>query len=145
MLAQARQKITAANITFHQADVIEPWWFAAAGRQFDLITGSLVLEYVENLVLLFQQVGAALKDGGLVYIGELHPFKQYQGSQARFDTPTGRVLVPAFRHHFSEFCHLARRAGLQLLDVGEWFDDNNETVPPRILTLLFQKLPQPLP
>lgn len=74
-----------------------------------------------------------------MYVGELHPFKQYQGSQARFDTLAGRVAVPV-QHHVAEFYLQAKAAGWYLLDLREWFDADDPAAPPRILTLLFQKM-----
>lgn len=44
------------------------------------------------------------------------------------------------RHHVSEFLQQAKAAGLDLLDLREWFDVDNATAPPRILTLLLQKM-----
>ncbi|MFD1466858.1 class I SAM-dependent methyltransferase [Hymenobacter caeli] len=138
MLARAQAKVQAENIRFEFADITEPWEFT--DQKFDLITFSLVLEHVEDLRFVFAQTLAHAKPGGLVYVGELHPFKQYQGSQARFDTPAGRVEVPVFQHHVAEFTQLAKAAGLYLLDLREWFDEDAPAGPPRILTLLFQRM-----
>lgn len=138
MLARAQAKVPAENIRFEYADIIEPWAFTQP--RFDLVTFSLVLEHIEDLRFVFEQAVACAKPGGLVYVGELHPFKQYQGSQARFDTPTGRVEVPVHQHHVAEFYQQAKAAGLYLLDLREWFDADDATAPPRILTLLFQKM-----
>ncbi len=138
MLARAQAKVTAENISFQYADITRPWEFAT--QKIDLVTFSLVLEHVEDLRFVFGQACANTKPGGLVYVGELHPFKQYQGSQARFDTPAGRVEVPVHQHHVAEFFLLAKAAGLHLLDLREWFDEEAPTAPPRILTLLFQKM-----
>lgn len=120
------------------ADITKPWAFAQ--QHFNLVTFSLVLEHIEDLRFVSEQAVACTRSGGLMYVGELHPFKQYQCNQARFDTPAGRVAVPVHRHHVSEFLQQAKAAGLDLLDLREWFDVDDATAPPRILTLLLQKM-----
>lgn len=82
MLAKAKQKISSQKVSFVQYDITRPWSFT--NKQYDLITFSLVLEHIENLEIIFQKASAVLKTGGYIYIGELHPFKQYTGSKARF-------------------------------------------------------------
>jgi len=138
MLARAQAKVRAENIRFEFADITQTWGFT--DQKFDLVTFSLVLEHIADLRFVFEQAFAHTKPGGLVYVGELHPFKQYQGSQARFDTPAGRVEVPVHQHHITEFIQLAKAVGLHLLDLSEWFDEDDKTAPPRILTLLLQKM-----
>lgn len=51
----------------------------------DAIAFSLILEHLStpHLDQVFAQCVQYLSPGGQVYLGELHPFKQYQGSQAR--------------------------------------------------------------
>ncbi len=140
MLARARAKELPPHITFAQADITQPWDFAPAGA-FDLVTFSLVLEHIEDLRFVFSQAVAWLRPGGRIYVGELHPFKQYVGSQARFDTAAGeRVAVPVFQHHVGEFWAAAQAAGLRLTELREWFDAD-ETTPPRLLTLVFTRHP----
>lgn len=53
------------------------------------------------------------------------------------------MQVPTHQHHVAEFFLKAKVAGLHLLDLRKWFDEDAPTTPPRILTLLFQKL-QPM-
>jgi hypothetical protein len=98
-----------------------------------------VLEHIEDLAPVFQEVARALNPGGHVYLGELHPFKQYAGTKARFDTAQGRHLVPCFNHHVSDFLLAAKSQGLQLADLNESFDQEDRRQLPRILTLLFRK------
>jgi len=145
MLARARAKSLPAHIAFAQADITQPWDFAPAAA-FDFVTFSLVLEHIGDLEFVFGQAAARLRPGGRVYVGELHPFKQYVGSQARFDTAAGeRVAVPVFQHHVSEFWAAAQAAGLVPTTLREYFDANdpadNIPAPPRLLTLLLQKPP----
>lgn len=134
MLAVARDKVRSPRVRFVQADILGPWSFADA--PCDLVTFSLVLEHVEHLGPMFQQAAAVLPPGGRVYVGELHPFKQYAGTKARFITAEGTEVVQCYDHHVSDFLTAAHNAGLQLLALQEHFDDDDRSTPPRILSLL---------
>ncbi len=137
MLAKAKVKVNSEQVKFIQADIDQTWMFA--NQTYDLVTFSLVLEHIENLEAVFQKVSAALKPGGFCYVGELHPFKQYSGTKARFDTEAGRQIVDCYTHHISDFVKSAEIAGLVLATLDEHFDDNNKTTIPRILKLVFTK------
>jgi ubiquinone/menaquinone biosynthesis C-methylase UbiE len=137
MLARAREKITSDRVQFIQADITAAWTFTQG--QYDLVSFSLVLEHVENLEAIFYEATRSLNPGGHVYLGELHPFKQYCGTKARFDTPAGRQVVPCFNHHLSDFLLAARKQGLVVEDLNEYFDHNNRSEIPRILTILLKK------
>jgi ubiquinone/menaquinone biosynthesis C-methylase UbiE len=137
MLAIAGKKITAHNVQFKQVDVLKEWTFS--DRFYDLITFSLVLEHIENLEHIFKEAYKLLHAGGKIYIGELHPFKQYAGTKARFETSSGTHVVECFNHHVSDFIQGAKNQGFILADVNEFFDDDNREAVPRILTLLLQK------
>lgn len=136
MLAKAKAKIASDKVQFVQADITRDWDF---GNDYDLITFSLVLEHIKDLLFIFQQLAKALKPGGYVYVGELHPFKQYSGSKARFETKEGMQVVECFTHHISDFFEAARDAGLQLVNLKEYFDDESRAGVPRIMTQLFKK------
>lgn len=137
MLRLARSKIDSDRVQFQKADILQPWSFAT--KEFDLITFSLVLEHVANLQPIFSKVSDSLKKGGLVYVGELHPFKQYSGSKAKFDTDNGIHEVTCFTHHISDFTESAIHNGLNLILIKEYFDHDDEEGLPRILNLVFQK------
>ena len=137
MLNKAKEKINNANVEFIQADITQDWSFAK--QQYDLITFSLVLEHIEDLQPIFKNVAASLHSGGYVYVGELHPFKQYTGSKARFETSDGLQIVNCFNHHVSDFILAAKQNGLLLSDVNEYFDEDNRNEIPRIINILFQK------
>jgi ubiquinone/menaquinone biosynthesis C-methylase UbiE len=138
MLAKAREKITGAAVRWVQADITADWTFR--DQLYDLVTFSLVLEHIADLGPIFREVAEALKPGGLVYIGELHPFKQYTGSRARFETATGTQIVNCFNHHVSDFTELPRQFGLVPVLVNEYFDEEDRSGIPRILTVLLQKV-----
>ncbi len=138
MLAKAASKIQSDKVSFVQADILEDWTFADLDH--DLVTFSLILEHVQHLSPVFQKASALLHSGGYVYVGELHPFKQYSGSQARFDTDKGTHVVPCFTHHLSDFTEAAKRCGLTIELLHEYFDDSNASTIPRILVLLLKKI-----
>jgi 2-polyprenyl-3-methyl-5-hydroxy-6-metoxy-1,4-benzoquinol methylase len=127
--------VAAANVEFHQADILRPWIFAADHR-FDLITFSLVLEHVEHLELIFREAAAHITPRGQIYVGELHPFKQYTGTKARFETPAGTTVVNCFNHHISDFTSAAAKHDFSIAAVNEFFDGDDRTTVPRVLTLL---------
>ena len=135
MLSKARAKVQSEKVEFKQGDINNSWDFT--DWKFDLITFSLVLEHVRELDHIFEQASKLLTDSGIVYVGELHPFKQYSGSKARFETESGIQIVDCFNHHISDFIKSAHKSGLALLQLEEYFDDENKTELPRILTLVF--------
>jgi len=137
MLSKAKEKIQSDKVELIQADINSDWNFTE--KIFDLIGFSLVLEHIENLDHIFKEAYKKLNDGGFVYIGELHPFKQYTGSKARFETEDGLQIVQCYNHHISDFVQSAKKYGLKLVELDEYFDNDDRTAIPRILTLLLQK------
>jgi len=137
MMNKAKEKLKSERILFVQADITKPWNFG--NEQYDTITCSLILEHIENLNFVFAEAGKALKSGGLFYVGELHPFKQYTGSKARFETGEGTFKLESFTHHVSDYYKAAALNGFSCLKIDEWFDDNERAGIPRLLSFLFQK------
>ena len=135
MLAKASAKIQNSKVRFVQADMLADWWFASG--KYDLVTFSLVLEHIEHLETVFEKASSVLQNDGYVYVGELHPFKQYSGSKARFDTEEGTTVVSCFTHHISDFVDSAKKYGLQIVELKEYFGEDDEI--PRVLVLLFRK------
>lgn len=136
MLARAKEKITSGEVEFMQGDITAPWTFRE--RRYDLVTFSLVLEHIHDLDHIFRETAGSLNEGGYVYIGELHPFKQYSGTKARFDTEDGRQVLECFTHHISDFVLTAKKYGLELRDMNEHFDEDDRTGIPRILALFLK-------
>jgi ubiquinone/menaquinone biosynthesis C-methylase UbiE len=142
MLAIAKTKVAAlvqndCEIAFIQADITQPWTYGEA--QYDLVSFSLMLEHIAELDPVFAEVTKALVPGGHVYIGELHPFKQYLGSKAKYITDAGEVVVDCYNHHISDFVGAAQRNGLQVVTIEEFFDDNDRSGVPRILGMVLRK------
>ena len=138
MLERAKAKIHSDTVIFKQADINKTWFFTE--DTYDLITFSLILEHIENLASVFEKAASALRSGGYCYIGELHPFKQYSGTKARFNINDERKIVDCFNHNISDFVRSADLCGLSLIDIDEHFDFDDRNTLPRILTLIFIKL-----
>ena len=137
MIAKAAEKINSPKVQFTVADINEPWDFSK--EKFDLVSFSLVLEHIQNIEAVFNKINQVTESGAFVYIGELHPFKQYAGSKARYTTPEGEQIVTCYTHNMSDFITAANKYNFSLMDLEEWFDDNDRSQIPRILTLLFKK------
>lgn len=137
MLAKAKEKIKADNVDFIQADITKEWNFA--NKSFDLVTYSLVLEHIPDLDDIFRKTASIIIPNGYVYIGELHPFKQYTGTKARFDSEEGQQIVNCFNHNISDFIQSALKNNFEIIDINEHFDDHDRTTIPRILTILLKK------
>lgn len=135
MMNVARQKMMSTKVTFRQADITHPWDFGVAS----LITCSLVLEHIENIDFIFSQVANTLQPGGTFYLCELHPFKQLQSSRARFEHDGETIQIEYFVHHVSDYFSAAVNNKLQCTQLQEWFDDNNKTLTPRLISFLFKK------
>ena len=137
MLSRAKTKIHSGKVQFCQADINKPWTFVT--KKFDLVSFSLVLEHIEKLNSIFEKAANSILSNGYLYIGELHPFKQYTGTKARFDIEEGQQIVTCFNHNISDFTQSAKKYGLEMADLKEYFDDNDIKSIPRILTILFIK------
>jgi len=138
MLQAAREKIGAAHVRFAVADITKTWDFFEG--QADLVSCSLVLEHIDDIDFIFHQATGHLRPGGFFYIGELHPFRQYGGSKARFETSSGVFTLDCFTHHISDYMRAASENGLHCVRLSEWFDEEATGSAPRIIALLFQKL-----
>lgn len=137
MLQKARQKITTAHVHFQQADIRMPWQVPAG--HFDLVSTSLVLEHIEHIGFIFTEAAKALRPGGFFYFGELHPFRQYDGRKARFDTENGVFELECFTHHTSDYFAAGMQNGFDCVVLNEWFDDDDRALMPRILSMVFRK------
>ena len=135
MLQLAQQKIEASNITFQKADITKTWNFGKA----NLITCSLVLEHIEDLSFVMEQAAATLYPGGRFYICELHPYRQLQGSRARFEKDGNLLQLEYFIHHICDFFSASNQHGFLWEDLQEWFDDGNRKETPRLVSYLLKK------
>ncbi len=137
MLAKAKAKINTSKVKFVIADINNQWIFGQ--NHFSLVSFSLILEHFQTLDFIFEQASLALKIGGYMYIGELHPFKQYNGSKAKYETATGTEIVECYTHNISDFTACAKKHNLSIVTINEFFDNDDKNEIPRILSLLLQK------
>lgn len=137
MLAQARDKSAFQNVTFTLADINQPW--PCEDRSVDLITCNLVLEHIADLSFVFAEAARVLIKGGRLFISELHPFRQYQGTQAHFTRNDEVTEIPAFVHHISEFLAAADANNFTLSQMNEWWHEEDKGKPPRLVSFMFQK------
>ena len=137
MLNKAKEKISNKKVVFKKADLNEDW--EVENNFADLITSSLTLEHIEDLNHIFEQGNLKLKKNGLFFVSELHPFKQYSGSKAQYETENGTQELEVHTHHISEYIDCANNNGLKLVEIKEWFDDTSPNGLPRLISLLFEK------
>ncbi len=137
MLAQAREKVRASNVTFVEADLMQVW--PIEDRSADLVVCNLVLEHIEDLRFVFYEAARVLLPGGRFFVCELHPFRQYQGTQATFQRADGAILIDAYVHHISDFLAAAEASGLSLASFKEWWHAEDEGKPPRLASFVFVK------
>ncbi len=137
MLNIAKEKNTDIRAIFKRADLNQEWEIE---NQFaDLVTSSLTLEHIDDLNHIFNQANQKLKNGGIFFISELHPFKQYSGSKAKYETENGTQELEVYIHHISEYIDDAKNNGFELMELKEWFDDNSEKGIPRLISFVFRK------
>ena len=101
-----------------------------------------MLEPIENLHLVFNEAARVLAVDGTFFVSELHPHKQYLGSQARFvNEQQIETRIEAFGHHLSDYLRAAEAANLQLEKIEEsWHvEETGQSKPPRLISLLFRK------
>lgn len=106
----------------------------------ELIACNLVLEHIHNLQFIFEQAALKLNTGGQFYICELHPYKQSQGSRAKFEEGKSVIHLEYFVHHISKYMVAALRNGFTCTDLQEWFDNNDPDRVARLVSYLFRKI-----
>lgn len=137
MLRQAKAKIKSDHVFFVVADLTCTW--PCKTESFELIVCNLVLEHIEDLDAVFAQVSRALKAGGQFFLSELHPFRQYQGTKANFQTEDEAIEINAFVHHLSDFTESAHANGLVLRMMKEWWHEEDQNKLPRLVSFMFEK------
>ena len=137
MLNKAKAKIFDKRVLFKKADLTKDW--EIENNFVDLITASLTLEHIENLDQIFSQANLKLKKNRLFFISELHPFKQYSGSKAKYETENGIKELEVYIHDISEYIDTAKNNGFKLIELKEWFDESSENEIPRLISFVFKK------
>jgi malonyl-CoA O-methyltransferase len=117
MLARARQKPGADQVTFQVHDLAQPLPYSA--ETFDAVVSGLVLEHIANLDLFFAEMRRVCRPGGRIVVSAMHPAMMLRGVQARFHDAAGETRVAGFPHQISDFVLAALRAGLYIHDLRE--------------------------
>ena len=138
MLNKAKEKISDQRVTFKKTDLNESW--GVDNNFADLITCSLTLEHIDDLNPIFKKANQKLTKNGVLFISELHPFKQYTGSKAQYETDKGTKELEVFVHHISDYVGSAKSNGFKLLEINEWFDNHSKKEIPRLISFVFRKI-----
>lgn len=136
MLAKLKSKLGNYPLNLYETDIQKPW--PISNEQVDLAITNLVLEHIQDLNFIFEEVARVLQVGGLFFVSELHPIKQYLGSKARFEEGGETQILDCYVHHISDYLESAKLAGFECLDLQEWFDDNDKINPPRLVSFTFR-------
>jgi ubiquinone/menaquinone biosynthesis C-methylase UbiE len=137
MIEKAMEKVKAENVNFSVADLTQKW--PCEDGSYDLIVCNLVLEHIEDLSFIFSEAARVLQQRGRFLVIELHPFRQYEGKKAKFSSQGGTIEVQAFVHHISDFVNMASRNNLTLVRLNEFWHEQDQGKPPRIVSFLFEK------
>lgn len=137
MIRKAREKVKDENVRFSVADLTQRW--PCEDQAYDLIVCNLVLEHIEDLSFIFSEAFRVLETQGKFLVNELHPFRQYEGKKARFGKGKSVTEIPAFVHHISGFVNAASDNGWKLLQLKEYWHEQDQGKLPRIISLGFEK------
>jgi len=137
MIEKAKKKVQAENVRLSVADLTQKW--PCENRSYDLIVCNLVLEHIKDLSFIFSEAFRALEEEGRFLVNELHPFRQYEGKKARFGKGEEVTEIPAFVHHISDFLNAALNNELTLVKLNEWWHEDDQSRPPRLISFLFEK------
>ena len=124
------------KVKFQIADITRGW--KIENNFADLVICNLILEHIKDLDFIFKQAFQKLKSKGIFFISELHPFKQYTGSKAKYETEKGIEELEVYVHHISEFTSSAKNNGFKIIDLHEWFDEDQKEMP-RLISFVFGK------
>lgn len=136
MLEVAKAKISDNRVKFIKTDLTKKWEIENGFA--NLITSSLTLEHIENLDHIFNQANQKLAKDGIFFISELHPFEQYLGNKAKFETENGIEELEVYTHHISDFVENAKNNNFELLEINEWFLNEQKNEIPRLISFVFR-------
>jgi ubiquinone/menaquinone biosynthesis C-methylase UbiE len=137
MIEKAREKLPLDNVSFGVADITHTW--PCQSQSVDLISCNLVLEHVRDLSFIFAEASRVLVGPGQFFVSELHPFRQYQGTQANFRRNQETTQIQAFVHHISDFIEAAAANNLALVQMKEHWHKEDQDKPPRLVSFMFRK------
>lgn len=123
MIRQARKRV-GAQAQLHVADLAEPLDFLES-RSFDIVLAALVLDYIEDWKLLFEEFNRVLKGFGILVFCCRHPFAhldRHPGSdyfateyvEDRWEGFDTTVIVPCFRRPMGVIISTLIETGFEL-------------------------------
>jgi ubiquinone/menaquinone biosynthesis C-methylase UbiE len=136
MIEKAKAKLRLPNVTFEIADITHRW--PVGNESFDLVICNLVLEHIKDLSFIFAEASRVLMNAGQFFVCELHPFRQYQGTVARFQR-TETTEIPAFVHHVTDFINAGSAKRLSMVSMKESWHAEDDGKPPRLVSFVFEK------
>jgi len=125
MIRIAKEKIIKSNAEFFIHDITKSWPFD--NESCDLVSTNLVLEHIENINFVFAEAFRILRENGPLFICELHPLKQKEGTVARFkDKNTEKeIRLVSYYHSKDDFSRAGENASFRMIEDNDWFDDTN--------------------
>ena len=142
MLDRARRHVRDPHVRFVEHDVTRRW--PVGDGEADVVVGNLVLEHVRELSPVFREAARALRPGGILYLCEIHPYRQLRGSVARFPTAEGEARIEAYAHGTADYVGGAFAAGFELVSIAEPTApevraDGDGLPVPRLLQMIFRR------
>ena len=124
MLRKARAKSPGQNISWHNADLNEPFPFP--DDQFDLVVSSLVIEHIKDLPNYFGGISKVARPDADIFISGLHPAMHLLGISARFKNSenNAHILPESLCHSLSDVYNAAVASGLRVLRIEEHHVDS---------------------
>ena len=121
MLAAAKQKPGAAQITWHCHDLQTP--LPLPSDTFDRIICALVFDHIPDVTALCRELGRICKPGpdSFILLTIMHPAIMLNGVQARFTDPASgtRIMPQSVPNQISDYVMGATRAGLSISHMSE--------------------------
>ncbi|MFD1464609.1 class I SAM-dependent methyltransferase [Lapidilactobacillus mulanensis] len=142
MLQVAREKTTAKNVTYQQADIAKVEF---PENSFDVVISSLAFHYLPSFTEMAQAVHGYLKPQGKFVFSVEHPIFTAEGSQDWVYDADGKIKYFPVDHYFDEGVRTANFLGTPvtkyhrtlttyiegLIDNGFTIDHVQEPMPPR--------------
>src|SRR6185312_6317976 len=118
MLDVARDRFAGeARVAWIEADVTRP---LLAGRTFDLVVVTLVLEHVEDAASVFRAAAAIAPAAARMVAHELHPELHARGARAHVDVDGETWALPSHPHDARDLAAALAASGWQMRSATTW-------------------------